>query len=251
MEDNPVYNLAGINDDETLGRLIPGFHNMPPSSKADIRRAAQTITVKAAQQAAPNKQKLRFIAGASNLPAPVKSSADTGELKWRPYDFYVRQQITFASTRTFTELIDANLDKTAGITNLPNKNKMPNNETMLVTHIKLMFGYDPTGTITNPAAVTYYNLTDQPACIQNGELSLRLGREQLFENRPVSSMLPTGPDSVVNAIDLNDSAYELGIDNAYWHSQQEMLVTWHHAGVAAPAGNWFIHFEVVGIGIGA
>lgn len=245
--ENPIYNLAGLSDDESLGKIIPGFKAMPATGKEAIKKGIVNLAVRATAVNAPNKNKVRYLSQIKNVSDAVQKEADSGNLKWDHHDFYVRKQVTLGGGGDL-QIVDSTNVKRTGIANFK-EDSLPTNYSMLITHLRIMFAHDPSGTITDPADVQYYNFASWPACVLNNELSLAIGPVQIFERRPLCSLLPTGPDAVVNQIDLAASAYELGLDHSYWTGGQQLKVTLHTSSTPVPAGNWFFHFEAFGPGL--
>jgi hypothetical protein len=245
--DNNIYNLAGLSDDDSLGKIIPGYSAMPQTGKQAIKQNMVNLAVKATSQVSPNKNKVRYLAQIKKVPTEIQTSADAGNLKWDVHDFYCRKLVTLGGGADIQIVDTANIIKT-GVSNFK-EDQLATGYSMLITHLRIMVGHDATGTITDPADVQYYNFTSFPACVLNNELSMRIGSDQIFERRPLCSFLPTGPDSTVNVIDTAASTYDLGLDHAYWSAGQKIVIQLHTCSTPVPAGNWFFHFEVLGPGL--
>lgn len=198
-----------------------------------------------------NKGQTRFISATSKLKEKEQTAMSKGERKLTQFSYFRAGQIsTLSGGNEFW--IQTN-QEVAGRSNL-NENKLPEGENMLISHLGIEYGYDATGTITDPAFIQYENFVQAPVGLMNGYLRLYIG------SRLVINELLIGPNffagdtgSVMNEISRAVKYYEVDEDDLLWQSQETIKVEFKFpdgTGIAPfqPAGNHFIRFTIIGSG---
>jgi len=238
-----------MNDLEQLaGEMVEELAGLPRKEqiklvKSKIGSAVSQAAANAAGRAPINKGKARFLQGRNQLEPSEVQAADKNQRQWDYQVFYRRAAITFGGDIV---IWDETVSRATGLTNM-DRNLMKSGWNMLIESIQVKWGYDATGALNDPRQVPYYRFVDAPATFANAEISVRVGDTLMVDRLPISEIIAAEVNSSQNAIDITTSGYEIKRDNAFWKSNEPIIVTLHTPATGTPpAGDHYIEVAVGG-----
>jgi len=238
-----------MNDlDQLAGEMVEELAGLPKSQqiklvKSKVATAVNKAAASAAGRAPVNKGKARFLQGRSQLePSEIQASNDN-KRQWDYQVFYRRAAITFGGD---VVVWDETVSRATGLTNM-DRNLMKAGWNMLIESIQVKWGYDAGGALNDPRQVQYYRFVDAPATFANSEISVRIGDTLMVDRLPIAEIIAAEVNSSQNGIDITTNGYEIKRDNAFWRSNEPIIVTLHTPATGtAPAGDHYIEVSVSG-----
>lgn len=210
-----------------------------------VRDSLQKLQQRVRKTAKINPGKAR-LASVLDLLDPNESAAiKKGQRQWDYQTIYRRTQIaSFGNDVNIWD--DASSDRINGQCNI-NKNVMPAGSNMLMENLGIRWGYDPSGSITDPTKINYYGFKDAPAGFINSEITISVNSVEIIQRLPLSLVMASESNSSQNSTHLSTHTWPINKDFAVWLSNQRIEVRMHTPpGSTMPAGNHFIEVMFTG-----